>query len=239
MPKAKKEMSMFKRLSIKYSFEFVVIILGILISLLLEQRRQNEIEINTIKQLINVIDEDINQIQGFIILQNYSLNSCNLIFDNLNNKNIMEEDSVIYHLSSVGRALRSFFPQEGIFNQLVNSDLIKMIKSDKLKTTLFKLYNEDLKRHEVHTKEYDKFFLDYNYRLSENFYLQDTWSTSPTDKNPILISGYRYNESYYRSSKIFADIIESKSSIEQYIKELNNLNYAFNELRSLCLKELD
>ena len=128
MPKAKKEMSMFKRLSIKYSFEFVVIILGILISLLLEQRRQNEIEINrknnTIKQLINVIDEDINQIQGFIILQNYSLNSCNLIFDNLNNKNIMEEDSVIYHLSSVGRALRSFFPQEGIFNQLVNSDLI-------------------------------------------------------------------------------------------------------------------
>ena len=89
MPKAKKELSMFKRLSIKYSFEFVVIILGILISLLLEQRRQNEIEINrknnTIKQLINVIDEDINQIQGFIILQNYSLNSCNLIFDNLNN----------------------------------------------------------------------------------------------------------------------------------------------------------
>ena len=140
MPKAKKEMSMLKRFTIKYSFEFVVIILGILISLLLEQKRQNEIEINrknnTIKQLINVIDEDINQIQGFIILQNYSLNSCNLIFDNLNNKNIMEEDSVIYHLSSVGRALRSFFPQEGIFNQLVNSDLIKMIKSDKLKTTL-------------------------------------------------------------------------------------------------------
>ena len=243
MPKAKKEMSMLKRFTIKYSFEFVVIILGILISLLLEQKRQNEIEINrknnTIKQLINVIDEDINQIQGFIYLQNYSLNSCNLIFDNLNNKNTMEEDSIIYHLSSVGRALRSFFPQEGIFNQLVNSDLIKMIKSDELKTTLFKLYNEDLKRHEVHTKEYDKFFLDYNYRLSENFYLQDTWSTSPTDNNPIVIAGYRYNESFYRSSKIFADIIESKSSIEQYIKELNNLNYAFNELRSFCLKELD
>ena len=59
------------------------------------------------------------------------------------------------------------------------------------------------------------------------------------DNNPIVIAGYRYNESFYRSSKIFADIIESKSSIEQYIKELNNLNYAFNELRSLCLKELD
>ena len=136
-------MSMLKRFAIKYSFEFVVIILGILVSLLLEQRRQNEIEINrknnTIKQLINVIDEDIDQIEGFIYLQNYSLKSCNLIFDNLNNKNKMSEDSIIFHLSSVGRALRSFFPQEGIFNQLVNSDLIKMINSDKLKTNLFKL----------------------------------------------------------------------------------------------------
>ena len=96
-------MSMLKRFTIKYSFEFVVIILGILVSLLLEQRRQNEIEINrknnTIKQLINVIDEDIVQIEGFIYLQNYSLISCNLIFDNLNDNNQMREDSIVYHLS--------------------------------------------------------------------------------------------------------------------------------------------
>ena len=205
----------------------------------MEQRRQNEIEINrknnTIKQLINVIDEDIEQIEGFIYLQNFSLISCNLIFDNLNNKNQMSEDSIIFHLSSVGRALRSFFPQEGIFNQLVNSDLIKMINSDKLKTNLFKLYNEDLKRHEVHTKEFDKFFLDYNYRLSENFYLQDTWSTSPIDENPIIISGYRFNESYYKSSKIFAILIIillcfiSAVSLGEfcfYLKS-NNPNYLF------------
>ena len=61
MPKAKKEMSMLKRFTIKYSFEFVVIILGILISLLLEQKRQNEIEINrknnTIKQVEKIMGQ--------------------------------------------------------------------------------------------------------------------------------------------------------------------------------------
>ena len=66
-----------KKQIIKYSFEFIVIILGILISLFLEQRRQNSIEAerknNTIKQLVNVIEEDINQIDGFIYLQKYSL----------------------------------------------------------------------------------------------------------------------------------------------------------------------
>ena len=125
---------------IKYSFEFIVIILGILISLLLEQNRQNSIEIdrknNTIKQLVNVIEEDINQIDGFLYLQTYSLISANKVLSNLNNKKVMPEDSIVFHLSSVGRALRSFFPQQGIFDQLVSSDLIKMIESDLLKTCL-------------------------------------------------------------------------------------------------------
>ena len=133
---------------IKYSFEFIVIILGILISLLLEQNRQNSIEIdrknNTIKQLVNVIEEDINQIDGFLYLQTYSLISANKVLSNLNNKKVMPEDSIVFHLSSVGRALRSFFPQQGIFDQLVSSDLIKMIESDLLKTKLFKLYNDCL-----------------------------------------------------------------------------------------------
>ena len=64
-----------------------MIILGILISLLLEQNRQNSIEIdrknNTIKQLINVIEEDINQIDGFLYLQTYSLISANKVLSNL------------------------------------------------------------------------------------------------------------------------------------------------------------
>ena len=227
---------------IKYSFEFIVIILGILISLLLEQNRQNSIEIdrknNTIKQLINVIEEDINQIDGFLYLQRYSLISVNKVLSNLNNNEVMTEDSIVFHLSSVGRALRSFFPQQGIFDQLVSSDLIKMIESDLLKTKLFKLYNEDLRRHDVHTKEYDAFFLDYNYRLSENFFLQDSWVKRPNNPNPISIESYKFNPDYYRSRKVFADIIESKSNIQSYINELTYLKEIFVDLKTLCLSEI-
>ena len=91
----------------KYSLEFLVIIFGILISFFLEERRQNSIEISkkndSIKQLLKVIEEDLNQIDRFIVLQNFSLNSCNLIFENLKKNNIMSNDSIMYHLSSVGR----------------------------------------------------------------------------------------------------------------------------------------
>ena len=223
----------------KYSLEFVVIIFGILISFFLEERRQNAIEISkkndSIKQLLKVIEEDINQIDRFIDLQNFSLSSCNLIFENLKKNNLMSNDSIIYHLSSVGRGLRSFFPQEGVFNQLISSDLIKRIDSEDLKINLFKLFNEDLKRHEVHTKEYDVYFLDFNYKLSVNFFLEDEWSIGA---DPIKIQSYKFNQKYYFSDYMYGDLIELKSSIISYLKELNQLKKTYSTLRNLCNEEL-
>ena len=232
-----------KKVILKYSIEFIVIIVGILISLSLESARQNAIENELknkiIKRLVGVIEEDFNQIDGFIFLQNYSLKSCNKLFGNLSGENKMAQDSIVYHISSVGRALRSFFPQESIFDQLVSSDLIKMIESEELTMKLFKLYNEDLRRHDVHTKEFDNFFLKFNYSLSEYFYLQDNWSNSPTDSNPIRINSYRFNEEYYKSKKMYSDIIESKTSIVQYLQELEALKISFSNLKELCIDELN
>ena len=75
-----------KEYFVKYSFEFVVIFLGILISLYFEGARQdrfeNERKNKSIEQLINVIDQDIIQIDNFIKLQEISLESSNIIYDN-------------------------------------------------------------------------------------------------------------------------------------------------------------
>ena len=94
-----------KKVILKYSVEFIVIIVGILISLSLESARQNAIENELknkiIKRLVGVIEEDINQIDGFIFLQNYSLKSCNKLFSNLSGENKMAQDSIVYHISSV------------------------------------------------------------------------------------------------------------------------------------------
>ena len=96
-----------------------------------------------------------------------------------------------------------------------------------------------MRRHDVHTKEFDNFFLKFNYSLSENFYLQDNWSNSPTDSNPIRINSYRFNEEYYKSKKMYSDIIESKTSIVQYLQELEALKISFSNLKELCIDELN
>ncbi len=231
-----------KEYVVKYSFEFVVIFLGILISLYFEGARQDRIENErknkSIEQLINVIDQDINQINNFIKLQEVSLESSDILYDNLNNEINLSEEKIMYHISSVGRALKSFFPQEGIFNQLISSDLIKRIKSETLKTKLFKLFNEDLRRHDVHTKEYDDFFLDFNYKLSVNFFLEHNWKTDVSEVDQIEILKYRFNNKFYESDEFFGNLIESRKNIKAYLNELNELKLKYSDLKSLCLDEM-
>lgn len=231
-----------KEYVVKYSFEFVVIFLGILISLYFEDARQDRVENErknkSIEQLINVIDQDINQINNFIKLQEVSLESSDILYDNLNNEINLSEEKIMYHISSVGRALKSFFPQEGIFNQLISSDLIKRIKSETLKTKLFKLFNEDLRRHDVHTKEYDDFFLNFNYKLSVNFFLEHNWKTDVSEVDQIEILKYRFNNKFYESDEFFGNLIESRKNIKAYLNELNELKLKYSDLKSLCLDEI-
>ena len=231
-----------KEYVVKYSFEFVVIFLGILISLYFEDARQDRVENErknkSIEQLISVIDQDINQINNFIKLQEVSLESSDILYDNLNNEINLSEEKIMYHISSVVRALKSFFPQEGIFNQLISSDLIKRIKSETLKTKLFKLFNEDLRRHDVHTKEYDDFFLDFNYKLSVNFFLEHNWKTDVSEVDQIEIIKYRFNNKFYESDEFFGNLIESRKNIKAYLNELNELKLKYSDLKSLCLDEI-
>jgi len=232
-----------KKYFLKYGFEFVVIFFGILISLYFEQSRQNRIENerknNSIEQLIKVIDQDLLQIDNFILLQQMSLESSDKLYDNLRYDEKLSEEKIIYHISSVGRALKSFFPQEGIFNQLISSDLIKRINSETLKSRLFKLFNEDLKRHDVHTKEYDDFFLSFNYKLSVNFFLEHNWKTDVSEVNQIEIKKYRFNNSFYTSDEFFGNLIEARKNISAYLTELQDLKTKYSDLKSLCIDEIN
>jgi len=221
----------------------VVIFLGILISLYFEQSRQDKIENerknNSIEQLIKVIDQDIKQIENFVKLQQMSLESSEALYENLRYSSNLSEEKIMYHISSVGRALKSFFPQEGIFNQLISSDLIKRIESETLKTKLFKLFNEDLRRHDVHTKEYDNFFLEFNYKLSEKFFLEHNWKTDVTEVNQVEVIRYKFNDNYYKSDIFFGNLIEARKNISAYLGELRELTLKYNDLKSLCVDEIN
>jgi len=236
MPAARRQT---RFLFLRFSLEFVVIILGVMVSLHFQGLRDaevaSEMKDQTLQQLIRVISDDLQQIDKFIVLQETSLDHANRLELVMKGESLLEEDSCLYSLSHVGRALRSFFPQQGTFNQLVSSDLVKVIDSPELKTRLFKLYNEDLLRHDVHTKEYDQFFLRFNYDLTRNFFLEDSWDLNSA---PVTVHEYAFNSAYFFSDGLRADLIEARSSMRNYIRELMYLESEFEALRQLCAEEV-
>ena len=73
-----------------------------------------------------------------------------------------------------------------------------MIENHELKSGLFRLYNEDLRRHAVHALEYDQFFLPFNRRLTKEFLLDDTWGKGPQD---VWVLTYEGNDAYLGATR--------------------------------------
>ena len=93
-------------------------------------------------------------------------------------------------------------------------------------------------RHDVHTKEYDEFFLSFNYKLSVNFFLEHNWKTDASEVNQIEIKKYRFNNSFYTSDEFFGNLIEARKNISAYLTELQDLKTKYSDLKSLCIDEI-
>ncbi len=226
-----------KELALRYSLEFVVIVLGVFISFHVQEMQDESadraMKNEALEQLVRVMQDDLEQIELFVALQSESLRHADAFLEK-GFSWVGHEDSAMVCLSHVGRALRSFFPQEGVFNQIVSSDLVELIENRELKSGLFRLYNEDLRRHAVHALEYDQFFLPFNRRLTKEFLLDDTWGKGPQD---VWVLTYSSNNHYLESNALRADVIEARACIRNYIKELQFLQSEFQGLRDLCLAE--
>ena len=101
----------------------IVIILSVLLSFYLEQRRQ----VNITKQeknylltdLSKTLEDDINQIE--IILEGLDRSDKNLIrlLDDINSNHTLLTDREVAEVLLEIQIGTSFFPQDGIFNQLI------------------------------------------------------------------------------------------------------------------------
>ena len=117
----------------------LVIILSVLLSFYLEQRRQ----VNITKQeknylltdLTKTLESDIEQIE--LILNGLAVSDKNLLklLDDINNNhNLLSDREVAETLLQV-QIGTSFFPQDGIFNELISNGSFNLIENDELKGT--------------------------------------------------------------------------------------------------------
>ena len=134
------------RSSLKYIVEGFVIFGSIFLSFYIEDlRKENEDFITKnelVSDLIITLEDDLEQLKN---LQEILLDSDRLILEILND--IDNSHTQLTNIDAINKILAievgfSFFPKDGIFNQLITTGSFELIKNNQLKTKLWLKLNE-------------------------------------------------------------------------------------------------
>ena len=127
----------------KYAFEGTVIVVGILFSFYIEEMRIESKNIEIKNELLNdlnrAVKNDLEQIENVQMLLNKSQLEINEILRDINNNHKHLSDiETIEKLISINVSV-SFFPQDGVYTELVSSGSFELIKNKELKSKLLEI----------------------------------------------------------------------------------------------------
>ena len=152
-----------KKYLIKYSFEFVVIVIGISVSFWLNELSiDNQNELERIK-VLNSLKMEINEIRDYTYEREKTwMTDLRLLNELLFPRNgIVDTDSILKITTAKSRIetflviYRVFDPPMNRYYSIINSGDLKFVKSDKIKEILSRLHNTSFSYVET-TVEYEK-----------------------------------------------------------------------------------
>ena len=152
-----------KKYLIKYSFEFVVIVIGISVSFWLNELSiDNQNELERIK-VLNSLKMEINEIRDYSYEREKTwVTDLRLLNELLIPRNgVIDTDSILKITTAKSRIetflviYRVFDPPMNRYYSIINSGDLKLVKSDKIKEILSRLHNTSFSYVET-TVEYEK-----------------------------------------------------------------------------------
>jgi phosphopantetheine adenylyltransferase len=191
-----------KKYLIKYSLEFLVIVMGISISFLIEKRNakdyQEELKNQSLKRIIKNIEVDIIDLKYNIDVNTIASNATDWLVKNNDNYSNISKDSIGIYLNNAILLNTVFIDNQEEYRALQNSGLIELIENEKAVTALQNKYIY----HEYYKKLEDII-------LKETFFLSDFIYENTLLKSKILNeNGLIYDRVYLMKNKIPHKVLE-------------------------------
>jgi phosphopantetheine adenylyltransferase len=191
-----------KKYLLKYSLEFLVIVMGISISFLIEKRNakdyQEELKNQSLKRIIKNIEVDIIDLKYNINVNTIASNATDWLVKNNDNYSNISKDSIGIYLNNAILSNTVFVDNQEEYRALQNSGLIELIENEKAVTALQNKYIY----HEFYKKIEDVI-------LKEAFFLSDFIYENTLLKSQILNeNGLIYDRVYLRKNKIPHKVLE-------------------------------
>lgn len=214
---------------LKNTIQGILILIGILLSFHIEdsriEQKNFEIKNELLSDLNRAISDDLEQIKNLKEILNSSLDSISELQDDMNkNHQLLSDEEVIKKLIDLNVSI-SFFPQDGIFTELISSGSFELIKNKDLKSKLLEIYNHQKERNLSISDDIDVVMKDYELEIMTNFRIAIDYTSSDGEfyGKPIL-SDYEFNRDYYLSNKLYG---------------LMSLNYLFGVMYSRLLDDFE
>jgi len=221
----------------------VVIILSVLLSFYLEDRRQENItrqEKNyLLTDLSKTLESDIYQIE--IILENLDNSDKNLLklLNDINNNHTLFSDREVVEILLQIQIGTSFFPQDGIFNELIANGSFNLIENEELKSLLLNMYTHKKERNYATSVEIDNFNLLWRRQIMGNFRIQFNYNSYDGEiYGQQELTRFRFNRQYYLSNELYGALSQSRIYVGMYTRFLNDQKNEYQTALALSKTEI-
>lgn len=209
-----------KKYLLKYSIEFLVIVMGISISFLMEKRNANkykeELKNQSLQRIIKNTEVDLNDFDFNYNVNKSASKAINWLVENNDNLLHISNDSVGFYLNNAVLLNTIFVDNQEEYRALQNSGLIELIENEKVVTYLQNkyIYHEFYKKIEAEIMTEGRALSDFLY---ENTVLKD-------EKRDDY--GYYYNRVSKLKNTIPNEVLErlknKKGLHDYYVNAIKN-----------------
>ncbi len=223
--------------------EFGVIFSSVFISFYLEDLRKDSNELvlknELVSDLIITIEDDLEQLKNIQdILQNSEKLILEILNDVDNNHNQLSDIETMNKILGIEVGF-SFFPKDGIFNQLISTGTFELIKNEELKKTLLEIFNNQKQRNYATSQEIDKFNIDFRKEINQNFRIRFSYNSFDGEYyGSRTLTNSKFNENYYLSNSFYGIISQAQQYSNMYMRQLKDIEVNYETAYSLSKEEI-
>jgi hypothetical protein len=227
----------------KYLIEGLVIIFSVFLSFYFEDIRKDNEDFNTknelVEDLILSLDDDLIQIENLIkILQDSQKNITEVLNDIDSNHRKLSDIEAVKTLLQIEVGF-SFFPKDGIFEQLISTGTFELIKNDELKRVLLEMFNHQKERNYATSNEIDRFNNGFRGLFLKKFRVRFNYNSFDGEfYGSRSLNNFVFNKEFYLSSEFYGDISLAQNYANMYMRLLKDIQKSYESANSLSKEEI-
>ena len=219
-----------------YGIEGMVILFSVILSFYVEGQRdlseKNDNKDKLILDLINSIDEDLEQIKNINVTVSNAVQNINDIQSDINSDDTNSKKSEFISKAITANVGQSFFPQKGIFNQLISTGSFELIDSQELKSILLRLFNHQNERNIAISTSIDFFNIEYQNNIYSKFRIDTEYNSLDGEYyGKQVLRDFQFDQEFYYSNELYGLLSRAKQWGNMYIRLLNDIEENYKQAR--------